>query len=393
MFEAFEADLAAAIEAGEIAGAVALVADRQGVTYETAAGVRAAGQSAPMSADTLFSLASMTKAIASVAVLREVERGTLSLDADLAGLIPEFGRLQVLEGFAEDGAPRLRPAKGHVTLRQLLTHTSGFAYDFASADLGRWTQQTGAPSVMTGLRSAHLVPLLFDPGERWAYGIGIDWAGIVLEVATGRRLNAYLEEHIFQPLKMSDTTFRPSADQAARRASVHMAGPEGALFPLPASPLDAQGEPEVFNAGGGLVGTARDYSRFVRMLLNGGELEGARILEPETVDMLGVIQTGDLRAGAFKAASPGVTHDFDLFPDQLTGWGLATMVSPQAGPNGRSAGTLTWAGIFNTYYWVDRTAGIAGILMTQKLPFGDPKVLALLSSLERSAYGREFRAP
>lgn len=388
MFEAFEADLAAAIEAGQIAGAVALVADRSGVVYETAAGVRAVGQPNPMDADTVFSLASMTKAIASVAVLREVERGALDLDADLAGLAPEFANLQVLEGFGDDGAPRLRPAKGHVTLRQLLTHTSGFAYDFASADLGRWSQQTGAPSVMTGQRAAHKVPLLFDPGERWAYGIGIDWAGIVLEAATGRRLNSYLEEHIFQPLKMTDTTFLPDADQSSRRASVHVVGPEGALFPLPGSPLDAQVEPEVFNAGGGLVGTARDYARFVRMLLNGGELDGARILQSETVDMLGVIQTGTLRAGAFKAASPGVTHDFDLFPDQLTGWGLATMISPEAGPNGRSAGTLTWAGIFNTYYWVDRKAGIAGILMTQKLPFGDPKVLALLSSLERSAYGR-----
>lgn len=388
MFETFETDLAAAVAAGEIAGAVALVADRDGVIYETAAGVRAAGQPAPMDADTLFGLASMTKAICSVAVLREVEQGRLDLDADLSGLIPEFADLKVLEGFGDDGQPHLRPARGKVTLRQLLTHTSGFAYDFASPDLGRWSQVTAAPNMMTGLRAAYLTPLLFDPGEKWTYGVGIDWAGVTLEAAAGQRLDAYLDQHIFGPLGMTDTCFRPNAEQAARRASVHMAGPEGGLFPLPASPLDAQGEPEVFSAGGGLVGTARDYARFLRMLLNGGELDGARILNPETVDLLGQVQTGSLRAGAFKAASPGVTHDFDLFPDQLTGWGLATMISPDAGPNGRSAGALAWAGIFNTYYWVDRAAGLAGVLMTQKLPFGDPQVLALLESLERSAYGK-----
>lgn len=388
MYSTFEADLAAAVADGRIAGAVALVADRDGVIYETAAGVRAAGQPTPMDADTLFGLASMTKAIASVAVLREVERGVLDLDADLAGLIPEFAALQVLEGFGEDGAPRLRPARGAVTLRQLLTHTSGFAYDFASPDLGRWSQATGAPNLMSGQRAAHLVPLLFDPGEQWAYGIGIDWAGVALEAATGQRLNTYLDQHIFQPLGMTDTGFQPTPAQAARRASVHMAGPEGGLFPLPASPLDGQGEPEVFSAGGGLVGTARDYARFLRMLLNGGSLEGASVLKPETIDLLSQIHTGELRAGAFKAASPGVTHDFDLFPDQRTGWGLATMVSPQAGPDGRSAGTLGWAGIFNTYYWADRDRGLAGILMTQQLPFADPGVLALLSSLERSAYGK-----
>lgn len=388
MFKIFEADLAAAVAGGQIAGAVALVADRDGVIYETAAGVRAAGQPTPMDTTTTFGLASMTKAIASVAALREVERGSLSLDADLAGLVPEFAELKVLEGFGEDGAPRLRPARGPITLRQLLTHTSGYAYDFASEDLARWTASTGAPSPVSGLRAAHAIPLLFDPGERWTYGIGIDWAGVVVEAASGQRLNAYLDDHVFGPLGMPDTGFMPNADQVARRAAVHMRGPDGSLFPLPASPLPNLEEPEVFSGGGGLVGTARDYSRFLRMLLNGGALEGARVLKPETVDLMSQVHTGPLRAGAFKAAAATLTHDFDLFPDQHTGWGLATMISPEAGRNGRSAGTLAWAGIFNTYYWADREKGLAGILMTQQLPFGDPKVLALVESLERGAYGR-----
>ncbi|MDP3746733.1 MAG: serine hydrolase domain-containing protein [Phenylobacterium sp.] len=382
MYSRFETALDAAVAGGRVAGAVALVADRNGVIYETAAGLRKVGDTAVMDPATVFWLASMTKAVASVAALREVEQGRLSLDGDLSGPLPEFAGLQVLEGFEADGAPRLRPARRPPTLRQLLTHTSGFGYGFLHGELTRWREAAGVPDPMAGFRAGHAQPLLFEPGEQWAYGIGIDWAGLAVEAASGQRLDAYLTDQVFGPLGMADTGFLPTPEQAARQASPHARGEDGRLAPIP---FGLPSAPEVWSGGGGLFGTARDYARFTRMLLNGGTLDGARVLSPETVDMLGEVQTGPLRAGAFKDGV-AMTLDFDLFPDQHTGWGLTGLINPEPSADGRGAGSLAWAGIFNTYYWVDRAAGLSGILMTQQTPFGDPDVLGLLSALERDAY-------
>ena len=378
MYAGFEKALEAAVASGRIAGAVAAVADRDGVTYSRQAGVRQAGEPAAMTQDTLFWLASMTKAIVSVAALREVEAGRLSLDGDLSGLLPEFADLMVLEGFGEDGAPRLRPARRAPTLRDLLTHTSGFGYAFLSEDLTRWHAATGAADPNGGTRAAHVLPLLHDPGEAWSYGIGVDWAGLAVEAASGQRLDAYLAEHILGPLGMTDTGFAPV--DPTRRATAHLRV-EGTLFPAPTPPGGT--EAEVLSGGGGLHGTAPDYLRFLRMLLNGGALDGARILKAETVRALSEVQTGALRAGAFKTANGVLTTDFDLYPDMQTGHGLATVVTPEATKEGRRPGALNWAGIFNTYFWVDPEAGKAGVLLTQLMPFGDPDVLALLRALER----------
>jgi CubicO group peptidase (beta-lactamase class C family) len=378
VYAGFEKALEAAVASGRIAGAVAAVADRDGVTYTRQAGVRQAGEPAAMTQDTIFWLASMTKAIVSVAALREVEAGRLSLDGDLSGFLPEFADLKVLEGFGEDGAPRLRPARRAPTLRDLLTHTSGFGYAFLSEDLTRWHAATGAADPNGGTRAAHVLPLLHDPGEAWSYGIGVDWAGLAVEAASGQRLDAYLAEHILGPLGMTDTGFAPV--DPTRRATAHLRV-EGTLFPAPTPPGGT--EAEVLSGGGGLHGTAPDYLRFLRMLLNGGALDGARILKAETVRALSEVQTGALRAGAFKTANGVLTTDFDLYPDMQTGHGLATVVTPEATKEGRRPGALNWAGIFNTYFWADPETGKAGVLLTQLMPFGDPDVLALLRALER----------
>jgi CubicO group peptidase (beta-lactamase class C family) len=378
VYAGFEKALEAAVASGRIAGAVAAVADRDGVTYTREAGVRQAGEPAAMTQDTIFWLASMTKAIVSVAALREVEAGRLSLDGDLSGFLPEFADLKVLEGFGEDGAPRLRPARRAPTLRDLLTHTSGFGYAFLSEDLTRWHAATGAADPNGGTRAAHVLPLLHDPGEAWSYGIGVDWAGLAVEAASGQRLDAYLAEHILGPLGMTDTGFAPV--DPTRRATAHLRV-EGTLFPAPTPPGGT--EAEVLSGGGGLHGTAPDYLRFLRMLLNGGALDGARILKAETVRALSEVQTGALRAGAFKTANGVLTTDFDLYPDMQTGHGLATVVTPEATKEGRRPGALNWAGIFNTYFWADPETGKAGVLLTQLMPFGDPDVLALLRALER----------
>ncbi|MFL5294869.1 MAG: serine hydrolase domain-containing protein [Phenylobacterium sp.] len=386
MYADFERLRDTAIGEGRIAGAVALTVDRDGVTYESAAGRRSADAPAAMTPDTVFWIASMTKAIASVAALQLVERGKLSLDGDLTALLPDLKGLEVFDKPGPDGIWSTRPAKRAPSLRELLTHTSGFSYGFIDGRIPAWQVATNAADPNSGSRAAYRQPLLFDPGEGWAYGVGIDWAGMAVEAASGRRLDAYLEEHLFGPLGMADTGFEPRADQGARQAGMHARTPEGGLAPIPfAMPAN----PEVLSGGGGLYSTAADYGRFLRMLLNGGALEGARVLSVEAMAALGQVQTGARRAGAWTTAAPHLSRDIDLFPRMQTGWGLAAMISPDAGPNGRSAGSLAWAGLANTYYWADPAAGKGGLILTQVLPFGDPAVLDLLGALERDAYASE----
>jgi CubicO group peptidase (beta-lactamase class C family) len=373
----------AAIGKGRIAGAVALTVDRECVTYESAAGSRTLGGAAAMTPDTVFWIASMTKAIASVAALQLVEQGKLALDAPLGGLLPDLEGLEVFDKPGADGVWTTRPAKRAPTLRELLTHTSGFTYGFIDPRLPAWQQATGTPDAMSGSRAGHRQPLLFDPGEGWGYGIGIDWAGLAIEAASGQRLNAYLREHIFEPLGMADTGFRLTAGQRGRAAGMHARTPKGGLAPMEfAMPAD----PEVLSGGGGLYSTAGDYGRFVRMLLNGGTLEGATLLASETFAELARVQTGARRAGTWTSAAPHLSNDVDLFPGMATGWGLATMITPDRGPNGRSPGSLAWAGLANTYYWADPAAGKGGLILTQLLPFADPVALDLLGALERGAY-------
>jgi CubicO group peptidase (beta-lactamase class C family) len=384
MYQGFEAALDAAVAGGRIAGAVALITDRDGVTYQHAAGVRSVGTPGAMDQDTVFWIASMTKAIASVAALQLVERGKLSLDGDLAPLLPDLTALEVFDGLNSDGTPKLRPARGPVTLRQLLTHTSGFGYGWLNAEIGAWLKATGAPDAVSGLRSAHRQPLMFDPGEGWAYGIGIDWVGLAIEAAGGQRLDAYLAEHVLGPLGMTDTAFRLSGEQAGRKAGMHARGPDGAPVAIP---FGLPEDPEVVSGGHGLYATAPDYGRFLRMLLNGGQLDGAPILSAESMAELCRVQTGARRAGALKSVDPTLSNDFDVFPDMRTGWGLATMITPEPSPDGRSAGSLAWGGLANCYYWADPAAGKAGLILTQLLPFGDAETLSLFAALERAAYG------
>ena len=378
-FRAFEAALAKAVDEGKIAGAVALVTDRDRVTYEHAAGLRAVGQPAAMDGDTVFWIASMTKAVVSVAALQLVERGRLTLDGDLGELCPDLRDLQVLEGVTE-GKPRLRPARGFVTLRQLLSHTSGFAYSFTHPEFLAFSQTEGALDPNSGRRDAHRQPLMFDPGQGWIYGIGIDWAGLVIEAASGQRLDAYLADNVFGPLAMSDTGFALSEGQAPRKASVHVRGPDGALVAIP---FGMPANPEVLSGGGGLYSTAADYGKFLRMLLG----DGGPVLSARRLRSLSESHSGGHKAGFIKSAVATMSNDFDLYPHMATGHGLATMVTPEPTGDGRGAGSLAWAGLANTYYWADPEAGQGGVLMTQLLPFADPEVLALLRALERGAYG------
>ena len=368
----------AAFAAANIPGAVGMIVDRDGVRYSRALGVADVASGAPMAVDTLAQIASMTKALVSVGAMQLVEQGRLSLDDDIGTVLPELANPQVLEGFGADGQPQTRAAKRPVTLRHLLTHTAGFGYSFIHPEVLQVYAARGMPKA--GTLDTIRMPLMFDPGERWEYGVSTDWAGLAIEAVTGERLNDYLTANLFEPLGMKDTAFRPALPADA--AKVHIRTAEGALNPIPLY----LGGGEFDGGGGGGTSTAPDYARFVRMLLNGGELDGQRVLSAETVATMGQNHVAPLRAGFMGTAMPDIAQPYDTFPDQHTGWGLGYLINPEPGPNGRSPGSLAWAGIFNSYYWVDPVKGVGGVFVTQLSPFGDPGALDCFGALERMAY-------
>jgi CubicO group peptidase (beta-lactamase class C family) len=376
--------LRAAAESGRVPGVVAVAGDRDGTFHASAHGLRAAGGGAPMTTDTVFWIASMTKAITSVAALQLVEQGRLDLDAPIAPLVPELAEPKVLEGWDEAGMPKLRPARRPITLRHLLTHTAGFGYDMWSADLVRYQAATGLPRLATCELAALGAPLLFDPGERWCYGINIDFVGRAVEAVSGQTLEAYFREHITGPLGMADTGFRLGAGQRARLSAMHARTPEGMLK----IPFEVPQEPQFQMGGGGLYGTAPDYLRFARAILRGGELDGARILQPETVALAARNQIGDLEVQTLHPAMPEASNVANFYPGMVQKWGLGFLLNTERDPHGRGPNSLAWAGLGNTYYWIDPTEGVAGVVMTQILPFADPDALECLWALERGVYGR-----
>lgn len=379
-----EAALKEAVEKAGIPGAVAQFGNRGGTVEAAAVGVRDPASGAPMQTDTIFQIASMTKAVTTVAALQLVENGKLSLDEPASAVLPDLGAVQVVSGFADDGSAILRAPASPVTLRHLLTHTSGFAYDFMNEALVRAKGPNAAPAgTRTWLRS----PLMFDPGTRWEYGIGIDWAGQMVEAASGKTLEDYVRAEILTPLAMKDTSFLPSKLDTGRRAALLARQADGSLAPFPIE-IGGGDAAEFHAGGGGLYSTASDYLRFARMILNGGRLDGATLLNADSISELSRNQIGSLRAGRMETVVPAFALANEMFPDQHKGWSMAFLINPDAGPDGRAAGSLAWAGIANTYYWIDPANDIAAVLMMQFLPFADPGAWDVLSAFERAVYRR-----
>jgi CubicO group peptidase (beta-lactamase class C family) len=373
-----------AVQAGEVPGLVVAAGGREQAGFVAGFGVRRLGAPDPMAPDTVVWIASMTKAITAAAAMRLVEAGRLVLDAPAAELVPALGAVQVLDGFDAAGQPVLRAPKRAVTLRHLLTHTSGFAYDMWSRDIARYRKATGTPAVTTCRNAALNLPLLFEPGEGWSYGIGIDWAGKMVEAATGQRLGAHLAETFFAPLGMTDTAFRLRPDMRGRLAGMHARGADGALTPIP---FEVEQDPEFEMGGGGLYSTAADYMAFARMILNGGRHGRERLLKATTVAEMARDQIAPLSVRPMVSAVPAATNDADFFPGLSCGWGMSFLVNRAPTPQGRSAGGLAWAGLGNTYYWIDHGRGTAGVFLSQILPFFDARAVALFRGFEARMNG------
>ncbi len=372
-----------ATDARQIAGVVAMAASGSEVIYQGAFGKRDLGKPHAMTPDSVFWIASMTKAITSAAAMQLVEQGKLSLDDPIGKVLPEIADKQVFEGFDASGKPKLRAAKRPITLKHLLTHTAGYCYNIWNGDMGKYMEHAAIPGVTTCENKALSLPLASDPGERWEYGINIDWAGKAVEAASGKKLDSYLKDHIFTPLGMNSTGFKLTADMRARLVGMHQRGPDGSLMPVP---FEMAQEPEFHMGGGGLYGTAPDYIRFVRMLLSGGALDGSRVLTAETVKTMAQNHIGELNVTKMTTAVPEASNDFDPWPDQDKKWGLSFMINTKRTPEGRSPGSLAWAGLANTYFWIDPARDVGGVIMMQLLPFVDAKAIKLYGALERGVY-------
>ena len=380
---ALDASIGATLDRHGIPGAVAIAVTRSQTLYKSAFGVADGSTRRPMATDAIFRIASMTKPVTSVAAMQLIERGRIGLDDFASKYLPELAALSVFESFDRTtGAYTLRPARRPVTVRHLLTHTAGLGYGFTSPTVRDFAPRPGE------LYPAG--PLLFEPGERWHYGTSTDWVGRLVERVSGQTLDAYFADHIFGPLAMNDTFYNVPADKQLRVVPVHRRSTDGRFAVQPSAPARPLTQ---FSGGGGLLSTADDYARFVRMLLNEGELEGARILSRESVAAMRRDQLGEKGVPALKSANPETSADFTFINDGRDGWGLGFLITGVAVPGKRSAGSLSWGGINNTHFWIDPSRDVAGILLMQFLPFVDPAALDVLDAFERGVYRISIASP
>ena len=379
-----DALLQSAVAQGEVPGVVALATRRDEIIYEGGFGERVLGGGAAMSPDTVVWIASMTKAITGTAAMQLVEQGRLDLDRPAQDVVPALAEVEVLTGFDDAGQPVTRTPTRAITLRHLLTHTAGFAYEIWQEPIIRYQEARGLPGIITCQERALRTPLLFDPGERWEYGINVDWAGKMVEAVSGQKLGAYLKANLFEPLGMSDTAFKISDAMRRRQAKIHQRGDDDGFTPL--HDLEIPQAPEFEMGGGGLYGTMQDYAKFVRMMLNQGRADGQQVLEPETVAQMSTNQMGDCRVCMLKSALPPLSNDAEFFPGMPKTWGLSFMINTERAPTGRSPGSLAWGGLANSYFWIDPTVGVGGVYATQVLPFADKKALPLFLAFEKTVY-------
>jgi methyl acetate hydrolase len=375
---------AEAVRRGELAGIVGAATTSSRIILESAHGWRDHARSEAMDVDTVMAMASMTKTVTAVAALQLVERGLIALDQPVGEFVPWLGAPQVMDGVGPDGSFNFRPARTPITLRHLLSHSSGLGHETWSGDLLRHKQRMNLPLLGSQTNASLETPLLFEPGTGWQYSIGLEWTGKVIEAISGETLGGYLGRHVTGPLGMADTQFGPLPRQRERLAGVFQREADGSLSPRDFAILPGEYE----SGGGGLYGTVSDYLVFLRMLLNRGRLGEVEILRPETIELMESEQIASLSVARMATMIPRDSYDFEPSGGLAAGWNLAGLILREASPHGRPAGSWGWGGLTNCYFWLDRDNDLAGIVASQLLPFGDQSVLRLFSALERDAYAR-----
>jgi len=368
----------------KLPGIVAMVAVGDRIVYEGASGKRDTTKNIPMTANAIFRIASMTKPVTSVAIMQLVESGRIKLDEPAATYASELSNVQVLEEFdAATGKAKLRPPKTPPTVRQLLSHTSGFVYEFFDKKMQDYVATGAVPSARQGDDGFLKAPLAFDPGSRWEYGINTDWLGRLVEKVTGQRLEEYFRQHVFEPLGMTDTFFNVPAEKQARVVALHQRQEDGSFVEPPQQPFQPV---RFYSGGGGLYSTASDYLKFARMLIAGGKLGNKRILKAETVAEMTRNQIGDLTLVQLTSSMPQLAKNPIRIPGSMDKFGLGFGINSKAAEGGRSSGSLAWAGIFNTFFWIDPPRKTCAVILMQILPFSDDAAVSVVEQFERAVY-------
>ena len=369
-----------AVTAGRVPGVVAMVASADEVLYAGAFGLADVGNGTPMATDSVFRIASMTKPLTSVAVLQLAEKGKVALDAPMSDYLPDFSPRPILLSAESGGNARYSDATYTPTLRQLLSHSSGFVYSV-------WNELLFSITDFTQLTptSYRQEPLLFVPGSEWHYSTSTDWLGDIVEQVSGLSLEEYFAANIVEPLGMEDTAYNLPQAKWNRVVTRHQRSADG----LTETPTNDLAEVTHFSGGAGLKSTAADYVRFMQAMLGSSDVPA--ILQRDSIAAMGSGQIGDATVGEMRTQMPGFSNDFLVNPGVDSTFGLGFQINTEDVPGGRRAGSLAWAGLYNTYFWIDPDSNLCGVLLTQILPFYDAEVVALLAAFEREAY-RAYRS-
>ena len=374
---------------GKLEIALGMVGNNNGPLMIDACGFSDLHSPTPIAPDTIFNIASMTKLVTTIAALQLVESAKIDLDIPVDTYLPEMEGLKVLLGFDSALDPIFEDAVRAPTARELITHTSGYVYPFWNEN-AFIAQDKGIAPNFSGVGPEWLhVPLAFQPGTKWEYGIGIDWLGVLIEKISGQRLMAYFSDHIFELLGMFDTFYEFPEAKLNRSLGIHprvdgILGAPKEAQPKPSAP----GSMDFYGGGGGLYSTMKDYGQIMRVMLNNGSLGGTLILKPETVEMMFQNQIEDLTLAPLETQIPSLSNNCDMGFGSTAKWGLGFALHPEGTKNGRLPGSASWAGLFNSYFWIDRQANIFGVVATQVLPFADDDGLLLLTDFERAVYGK-----
>jgi CubicO group peptidase (beta-lactamase class C family) len=371
--DALDRLLRATVERGEIPGVVAMVANENAIVYRGAFGKRDVGGSADMTLDTIFRIASMTKPVTSVAAMQLIEQGKLSLDQPARDILPAIGSARLFK----KGEADLVPPTTTITIRHLLTHTSGFGYTIFNKDVAAYAQKRGvAPGPAEG-------PLLFEAGSRWEYGTNTDLLGQIVEKVSGLSLEEYFRKNMFLPLGMTETFFNVPPSLHGRIASTHQRQEDGSLKETPRTPPQPVTS---YSGGGGLYATAGDYVKFMQMILRGGAASHGRVLRRKTVSLMTRNQIGALAAGRLDTTRPALANAADFHPGHTDGFGFGFLINADPYERGRGKGSLAWAGVLNTYFWIDPERKVCAVLLMQVLPFFDKHSIPLLRAFEEAVY-------